>query len=526
MAIVGASGEIRLFEPPTRPADSLKALKAAHAKEIADLRFKNRTAVRFMRADQKDELAAAKAEGRGEEIPVIKERQEAELAQKKEAFKTLLAQTKEAHANEITEKKVTFRENYVKDMELWRKEPEISKEEKAALKTALKEKYAELKAELKAIDEQRAAAMNEAKAIEDPAARALAIAKLKEKFNNLKLDVGEKKRVATEAYERAVYPDDKIYALHRRKKSMAALWRDKGLLLMLIPFVLFFGIFHYAPMYGILIAFKDYVIRDGIMKSEWLGMDNFIRFIGGPDFLKLLRNTFMINLYGLVFGFAASPIFALLLNELRSKLFKTVVQTISYLPHFVSSVVIAGLVVNFLAPSGLINHVYVAVASFFTKEHVTPIYFLMEPEYFRMIYTLMGIWAGFGFGSIVYTSAISGIDQELYEAAKIDGAGRWRQAISITLPSIMPTISIYLIMNIGRMLSCGYETIILLYQPITYETADVISTYSYRQGLGSTSGKPNYSLSSAIGLFNAVVSLTLVTLSNKVSNKLGDVGLW
>ena len=172
------------------------------------------------------------------------------------------------------------------------------------------------------------------------------------------------------------------------------------------------------------------------------------------------------------------------------------------------------------------NHLYVGVKEFFTQQHVDPIYFLTKPEYFRMIYTLMGIWAGFGFGSIVYTSAISGIDQELYEAAKIDGAGRWRQTLSITIPGIMPTIAIYLIMRVSHMLTVGYETIILLYQPVTYETADVISTYSYRMGLGSTSGRPDYSLSTAIGLFNGVVSLTLVTIANKVSRKIGDVGLW
>ncbi|MBQ4160985.1 MAG: sugar ABC transporter permease [Clostridia bacterium] len=295
---------------------------------------------------------------------------------------------------------------------------------------------------------------------------------------------------------------------------------------MLIPYLLFFGVYHYAPYFGIQIAFKDYSIRKGIWGSEWVGFENFTTFLGGPYFPRLLRNTFVINLYGLILGFPASPVFALLLNEVKSKMFKTTVQTITYLPHFISTVVIAGIVVNFLAPSGLMNHLYVGIKEFFTQQHVDPIYFLMKPENFRMIYTLMGIWAGFGFGSIVYTSAISGIDQELYEAAKIDGAGRWRQTLSITIPGIMPTIAIYLIMRVSHMLSVGYETIILLYQPVTYETADVISTYSYRMGLGSTSGRPDYSLSTAIGLFNGVVSLTLVTIANKISRKVGDVGLW
>ncbi len=527
MAIVGASGELRLFEPPTKPRDSMKKLKASHEKTIADMKFKHRLAVRFLRDDIKGDVAAAKAEKKSADvIAKIKTDGAAALAEKKEAFKKLLEETLAAQKQEVAEKKVSYEESYKVDIALWKKEPEISKEEAAALKVDLDAKKAELQAKLAEVKAAHKAALAEAKAEPAASARKLAIAKVNEKFNNMKLDVGEEKRVAVEKYERAVYSEAKYYSIHQRQKNFAAIWRDKALLLMLIPFLLFFGIFHYGPMPGIQIAFKDYSIRKGIWASEWVGLKNFESFLGGPYFLRLLRNTFVINLYGLILGFPASPIFALLLNELRSKLFKTTVQTISYLPHFVSSVVIAGIVVNFLAPSGLFNHIYIAVKSFFTQESVDPIYFLMKPEYFRMIYTLMGIWSGFGFGSIVYSSAISGVDQELYEAAKIDGAGRWRQAISITLPSIMPTIAIYLIMRIGHMLSVGYETIILLYQPVTYETADVISTYSYRMGLGSTSGRPDYSLSAAIGLFNAVVSFTLVSITNKISNKLGDVGLW
>ncbi len=527
MAIVGASGEIRLFEPPTKPSVSMKKLKASHAKAVADLKFKHRIAMRFLRADCKEDLAAAKAEKKSaEEIAKIKAVFDEASAKKEAEFKASLAALLEAHKAEEAEKKVSFAENYKVDLALWKQEPDISKEDAAALKAEFDAKAAELKAALVEIKKARRAEIAAARAEADPAAKKLALAKLKEKYDKLIADNGEALRVATEKYERAVYSEAKYYEIHQRQKNINSVMRDKTLLFMLIPYLLFFAVYHYAPYFGIQIAFKDYSIRKGIWASEWIGFDNFTSFLGGPYFPRLLRNTFVINLYGLILGFPASPIFALLLNEVRSKLFKTTVQTISYLPHFISTVVIAGIVVNFLAPSGLINHLYVGLKEFFTQQHVDPIYFLMKPEYFRMIYTLMGIWAGFGFGSIVYTSAISGIDQELYEAARIDGAGRWRQTLSITIPGIMPTIAIYLIMRVSHMLTVGYETIILLYQPVTYETADVISTYSYRMGLGSTSGRPDYSLSTAIGLFNGVVSLTLVTIANKISRKVGDVGLW
>lgn len=527
MAIVGASGEIRLFEPPTKPRVSMKKLKKAHEKAVADLKFKNRIAMRFLRADYKDDLAAAKTEKKpAEEVAKIKAVFEENKAKMEAEFKANLEALLAAHKAEEEEKKVSFAENYKVDIALWKKEPEISKEEAAALKAEFDAKAAELKAALAKIKKERKAEIAVARAEKDPAAKKLALAKLKEKYDKLIADNREALRVATEAYERTVYSEAKYYEIHQRQKNLNAIWRDKTLLLMLIPYLLFFGVYHYAPYFGIQIAFKDYSIRKGIWGSEWVGFENFTTFLGGPYFPRLLRNTFVINLYGLILGFPASPVFALLLNEVKSKMFKTTVQTITYLPHFISTVVIAGIVVNFLAPSGLMNHLYVGIKEFFTQQHVDPIYFLMKPENFRMIYTLMGIWAGFGFGSIVYTSAISGIDQELYEAAKIDGAGRWRQTLSITIPGIMPTIAIYLIMRVSHMLSVGYETIILLYQPVTYETADVISTYSYRMGLGSTSGRPDYSLSTAIGLFNGVVSLTLVTIANKISRKVGDVGLW
>ncbi len=527
MAIVGASGEVRLFEPPTKPRASMKKLKAAHEKATADLKFKHRIAMRFLRVDYKEDLAAAKKEKKSaEEIAKIKSVFTETMAARKAEFEEKLNALLTAQKAEKEEKKVAFAENYKIDLALWKQEPTITKEEAAALKAEYDAKLAQLKAQKAEIKKQKAAEFRAAKAEADLSVRKLSLAKLKEKFNKLEADNNEAKRVATQAYETEVYSEDKYYKLQKKRKSINAILRDKVLLFMLIPYILFYVVYHYAPYYGIQIAFKDYSIRKGIWASEWVGFKHFKNYIGGPYFWRLVRNTFMINVYRLVIDFPAPIIFALLLNELRSRAFKTVVQTISYLPHFISSVVIAGIVVNFLAPSGLLNHVYVAVKEFFTGQEATPIFFLAKPEYFRLIYTLMGVWAGTGFGSIVYSSAISGIDQELYEAAKIDGAGRLRQALSITIPGIMPTIAIYLIVRVSHMLSVGYETIILLYQPVTYETADVMSTYSYRQGLGSTSGRPNYSSSTAIGLINGTISMILVTTSNKISRKIGDVGLW
>ena len=248
------------------------------------------------------------------------------------------------------------------------------------------------------------------------------------------------------------------------------------------------------------------------------GFYHFYSFFTGPYFTRLLGNTLWLNILLIIFGFPAPIIFALMLNEVRNKLFKTTVQTISYLPHCVSTVVVAGLVVNFLSPSyGIINFAYKWITG-----ADAGIYFMAKPEYFRTIYVLMDVWKATGFGSIIYTSALAGIDMELYEAARIDGAGRWRQMISITIPGIIPTIAIMLIMRLGNILNLGYEAIILLYQPVTYVTADIISTYVYRVGLIDG----NYSLSTAVGLFNGVVALIMVYAANTVSRKVGEVGLW
>lgn len=298
--------------------------------------------------------------------------------------------------------------------------------------------------------------------------------------------------------------------------TLIGLRRDKYLYAMLIPFVAYYLLFYYKPLGGLVMAFQDYKPFLGLRGSRWVGFDNFITFFNGPYFWRLLRNTVLINVFNLIFGFPIPIILAILFNEIRNKLFRTAVQTISYMPHFISTVVIAGLVVNFLSPSGGIVNVFLGM---FGHE---PVYFLSKPEYFRTIYIVQGIWAGAGFGSIIYYSSLCSIDSELYEAATIDGAGRWKQTLHITLPGLLPTIGIMLILQIGNLLNVGYEMIILLYLPVTYETSDVISTFVYRAGIESA----NYSMSTAVGLFNGVISLVLVLTANQISKRIGNVNIF
>jgi putative aldouronate transport system permease protein len=287
--------------------------------------------------------------------------------------------------------------------------------------------------------------------------------------------------------------------------------------LILLPVLIYYIIFHYIPMYGVLIAFKDFRIHQGIMGSEWVGFKWFASFFRTPDFFKLIRNTVMINVIGLFLGFPAPIILAIMLNEVRHSLYKRTIQTISYLPHFVSIVIIAGMMVNFLSPrSGIIN---ILLGRIFG---IKPIHFLAKPGYFWWIFTGMNIWKNIGWGSIIYIAAITGIDPAVYEAAIVDGAGRFRRIRHVTLPGIMPTVIILLILNMGRMLSVGAESIILLYNPAIYETADVISTFVYRRGLLGG----DYSFAAAVGLFNSVINLLLLFGANRLSRKVIGTSLW
>ncbi|UQZ35793.1 sugar ABC transporter permease [Paenibacillus sp. PK3_47] len=296
------------------------------------------------------------------------------------------------------------------------------------------------------------------------------------------------------------------------KKDMI---RNRYIYLMLLPVIAYYGLFHYAPMYGLLIAFKDYGIADGIMGSPWVGFAHFQNFFENHYFWRLIRNTLMINMYQLLIAFPAPIILALLLNELRSVLFKRVVQTISYLPHFISIVVVVGMIVDFAARDGLINN----ILGMFGAE---PIAFLQEPGWFRPLYISSEVWQGIGWGSIIYLAAMSTIDPSLYDAARIDGAGRLKQTLNVTIPGIMPTIVVLLILNIGSMLSVGSEKIILMYNPLTYETADVISTYVYRKGILGA----DFGYSAAVGLFNSVISFILLTAANTVSKRVSENSLW
>ena len=303
---------------------------------------------------------------------------------------------------------------------------------------------------------------------------------------------------------------------HKKKQLIRNLKRGKNMYIMLIPVLLYYIIFFYKPIGALQIAFKDYNPILGVMDSPWVGLKHFKAFFSGPYIVRVIRNSFTINLIQIFTIFPLTIAFALFLNEVPFKKYKTFVQTASYMPHFISSVVVAGLVVSFLSPSAGIINVLISKLGFEKQ------YFLVKPEWFKPIYVIMGGWQGIGFGTIIYTSAISSIDETLYEAARIDGAGRFKQMWHITLAGILPTITLMLIMRLGNMLSVGYETIILLYQPSTYETADVISTYTYRRGMVDN----DYSFATAVSLFNSIVSLVMVTAANTISKKLSDTALW
>lgn len=302
----------------------------------------------------------------------------------------------------------------------------------------------------------------------------------------------------------------------RSMKKLKGIFKHWQLYAIMIPAILFYIFFMYRPMWGLQIAFKDFKIFTGIEASKWVGFKHFIKFLESPYFLRNLKNTLLINVYGLLFGFPVPIILALMLNEVKNVFFKKTVQTLTYLPHFISIVVIAGIVVNFLSPSnGLVNIIIEKLGG-------EKINFLVKPEYFRTIFISMNIWKEAGFNAIVYLAALSGIDPNLYEAAYVDGAGKFKRILHVTLPGIMPTIVVLLVLKIGSMLSVGYEAIILLYQPATFETADVISTYVYRLAFDNA----RYDYGAAVGLFNAIVSVILVVFANRVSKKLSGTSLW
>ena len=301
------------------------------------------------------------------------------------------------------------------------------------------------------------------------------------------------------------------------KRLLKNLKSRRSVYLMLVPVIIYYIIFNYLPMYGAQIAFRDFrSTRQGITGAKWVGLENFYDFFNGVYAPRLIRNTLLINTLNLIFGFPAPIILALLLNELRSERFKKTVQTISYLPHFISLVVICGMLKDFLATDGIITQMLSAITGTNLPNLLT------NKDYYRAIYVLSDIWQGIGWGAIIYIAALSGIDSQLYEAASIDGAGKWKQMLNVTLPGILPTIMIMLIMRIGNMMSLGYEKTLLLYNEGIYETADIISTYVYRAGLlGNQKG-----LAAAVDLMNSAINLILLFTANTLSRKFSGSSLW
>jgi putative aldouronate transport system permease protein len=284
---------------------------------------------------------------------------------------------------------------------------------------------------------------------------------------------------------------------------------------MILPVLVYFILFTYKPMYGIIIAFQNYRPNLGFSRSPWVGFRHFESFLMDVYFGRLIRNTFSISLLSIIFGFPAPILLAILLNEVRNKFFKRSVQTITYMPYFISVVVVCGLIVTYTSSSGLFSQ----IAVFFGGQKKN---YLMEPQYFYPIYIISDIWQGVGWGSIIYLAALTAIDQEQYEAARIDGAGRLRCIWHISLPNLLPTIMVLFILRMGGIINVGYEKIILLYNSLTYETADVISTYVYRRGILEAS----FSYSAAIGLFNSLVNVVFLVTANKISRKINEYALF
>jgi putative aldouronate transport system permease protein len=298
----------------------------------------------------------------------------------------------------------------------------------------------------------------------------------------------------------------------RLEQELRVLRRGKYLLLLLLPGLIYYVIFQYIPMYGVTIAFKEYNSRLGLLRSPWIGFEHFRRFFAHPYFFALMRNTFLLSFYDLVFGFPAPIIFALMLNELRNETYKKTVQTISYLPHFIAMPAVVGMLFLILSPStGFVNRILFTIG-------IEPIHFLIQPGWFRPVFVLSGIWQELGWGAIIYLAQLSRIDPELYEAATVDGAGRGRLMWHVSLPGLKPVISILLILRIGRLLSVGAEKVILMYNPFTYETADVIGSFVYRRGLQMA----DFSYATAVGLFGSVISLILVLAANRVAKRVSE----
>lgn len=307
----------------------------------------------------------------------------------------------------------------------------------------------------------------------------------------------------------------KAVSVSRKKSFWQKCWDAKVLILMMLPGLAYYLLFHYAPMYGVLMAFKNYK-SGSIWAAPWVGLKWFNQFFSSFYFGRLLGNTLIISLLNLIFSFPIPIMFALLLNEMRCRGYKRIVQTVSYLPHFISVVVVVGMLRAMLSPTdGIVNAIIQSMGG-------QPINFFGTAKYFRPLYIGSGVWQTFGWNSIIYLAALTNADQSLYEAARIDGANRWQQLLHVSIPCILPTMVILLIMQLGKTMSVGYEKIILMYEPSTYEVADVISTYVYRRGVV----QGQFSFSTAIGLFNSVCNMILLVAVNTISRRISEVSLW
>lgn len=291
---------------------------------------------------------------------------------------------------------------------------------------------------------------------------------------------------------------------------------DYQLYLLLLPTIIYFVIFHYGPMYGLQIAFKDFIAAKGIWGSPWIGFEHFRRFFRSYQFSKVLRNTVGLSFYQLFAGFPVPIILALLLNQLVSRQYRKLVQTVTYAPHFISVVVLAGMLTLFLSPSsGVVNHVIRMISG-------KSVFFLAEPKWFKTVFVFSGIWQNTGWNAIIYLAALAGINPELHEAAIVDGAKKIQRIIHIDVPGILPTAVILLILNMGRIMNVNFQKVLLLQNYLNLESSEVIKTYVYKIGLLNA----QYGYSTAIGLFNNLINLTLVLTVNRIAKSLGRTSLW
>lgn len=303
--------------------------------------------------------------------------------------------------------------------------------------------------------------------------------------------------------------------LNRKTKLRQAL-QSWQLYVFILPAFLYFLIFHYVPMYGVQIAFKDFTPAEGIWGSEWVGFEHFIAFFQSYYFWDLMKNTMGISIYSLIVGFPLPILLALSLNEAKDGLFKRGVQTITYAPHFISVVVMAGIIITFLSPTtGIINE-------FIGLFGIEPIAFMEDPKWFKTVFVFSGVWQSAGWGTIIYLAALAGVDPQQHEAAIVDGATRLERIWHINIPAIFPTMVILLILNTGSLLAVGFEKVLLLQNPLNMESSEIISTFVYRAGL--LDGE--YSFSTAVGLFNAVINAILLVVVNFIARKTNETSLW